>query len=122
MSNYKTNKNITMIDDLPFLDDLENNTRNNNGLMMIPSDTSSRVQKTLDLWRFALYLTGGDLKLQKCYWTLFNYEWTNDRCYLKEKIDVSITLNTTNSLHLITHSSNRTLHHGRCNLNTITLQ
>lgn len=45
MSNYKTNKNITMIDDLPFLDDLENNTRNNNGLTMIPSDTSSRVQK-----------------------------------------------------------------------------
>jgi hypothetical protein len=45
MSNYKTNKNITMIDDLPFLDDLENNTRNNNGLMMIPSDTSSKVQK-----------------------------------------------------------------------------
>lgn len=45
MSNYKTNKNITMIDDLPFLDDLENNSRNNNGLMMIPSDTSSKVQK-----------------------------------------------------------------------------
>jgi len=45
MSNYKTNKNITMIDDLPFLDDIENNTLNNNGLTMIPSDTSSKVQK-----------------------------------------------------------------------------
>ena len=35
MSNYKTNKNITMIDDLPFLDDLENNTRNNNRCICI---------------------------------------------------------------------------------------
>ena len=27
------------------------------------SDISSRAQKTLDLWRFALHLTSGDLKL-----------------------------------------------------------
>lgn len=40
MSNYK--KNVTMIDDLPFLDDLENN---GNGLSMIPPDNSTQVQK-----------------------------------------------------------------------------
>ena len=40
---YKTNRNITMIDDLPFLDELEN-TRSN-GLSMIPSDNMPTVQK-----------------------------------------------------------------------------
>lgn len=40
MSNYKTNKNITLIDDLPYLDEIDNN---NNIYNMIPSDKSSQI-------------------------------------------------------------------------------
>ena len=39
MSNYRTN--ITMIDDLPSLDDLEGNS----GLSMIPSDNANQINK-----------------------------------------------------------------------------
>jgi len=40
---YRTNKQITMIDDLPFLDELEN--PRSNGLTMIPTDNMPTVQK-----------------------------------------------------------------------------
>jgi len=39
MSNYRTN--VTMIDDLPSLDDLEGNS----GLSMIPSDNANQINK-----------------------------------------------------------------------------
>ena len=40
---YRTNRQITMIDDLPFLDDIENSKTN--GLTMIPTDNTTTVQK-----------------------------------------------------------------------------
>ena len=37
-------------------------------------------QRTLDAWQFALSVSGGDLKLEKCSWTLKDYYWIEGQC------------------------------------------
>jgi len=46
MSNYRTNRNYTLIEELPDLEELERNQPPpNNGLNMVPPDNATQVQK-----------------------------------------------------------------------------
>lgn len=46
---YKVNRNVTMIDELPYLEDLESqiNSNSSNGLSMIPSENMGSIQKLI---------------------------------------------------------------------------
>ena len=39
-----------------------------------------KAQKLLDVWYNILTITGGNLKLSKCYWTLQDYQWHQGEC------------------------------------------
>jgi len=46
MSNYRTNRNYTLIEELPDLEELERNQpQQSNGFSMIPSDNANQMQK-----------------------------------------------------------------------------
>ena len=38
-------------------------------------------QRILDAWQFALSISGGDLKLDKCSWTIQEYYWKKASIY-----------------------------------------
>ena len=50
------------------------------------------AQALLNAWYFALRMSGGDLKLEKSFWTLQDYEWRNDKYHLLTHIPYQITV------------------------------
>ena len=51
------------------------------------------AQALLNAWHFALRISGGELKLEKCFWTLQDYVWEKDECVLSRFTPYQLTVN-----------------------------
>ena len=65
----------------------------------------TKVQRLLNAWHEALRITGGDLKLSKCYCTLQEHRWQNGKCTYSSSTVNTISVSTENSSTVIKHVS-----------------
>lgn len=63
-----------------------------------------KAQKLLDAWHNILKITGGNLKLSKCYWTLQDYQWQQGKCKMvystSYKLHIDVENRRTEVMHL----------------------
>ena len=52
-----------------------------------------RAQAILTAWHQALHISGGELKLEKCYWTLQYYVWRDNVATLRSDKTMDLCLN-----------------------------
>ena len=62
---------------LVYVDDSDLNILNLNQKSTV--EVLEEAQALLNAWHFALRTSGGELKLEKCFWTLQDYVWTRDK-------------------------------------------
>ena len=62
---------------LTHVDETDLNVLNLNQKLTL--EVIEEAQALLFAWQFALQVSGGELKLEKCFWTLQDYLWRNDR-------------------------------------------
>ena len=48
------------------------------------SEVITEAQNLVNAWHFSLKASGGDLKLEKCFWILQEHVWNNDKCTLSK--------------------------------------
>ena len=54
----------------------------------LEKEVVDRVQILLDRWQIALNIPGRELKLEKCFWSIQDYNWKKGKGELKEEIDL----------------------------------
>ena len=68
-------------------------------------DLVLKAQRLLDAWHNILTITGGSLKLSKCYWTLQDYQWQQGKC--------KMIYSTSHKLHIDLENQRKELVHLR---------
>ena len=75
----------------------------------IAKEVAKRAQKLLDCWQQALNFTGGELKLEKCFWTIQDYKQKAGQCILIKETRFEITINKDGVRIFITYIPPQTL-------------